>query len=137
MNTVRMLGLVSALTLAAAPAFAAPPLSVVGVWQGVSNQTTVRIIITAQGGLGTCRVIAGAMQNIPAGGASTISGWYCPATGRISFQRRLPLTNDAIQAYLGNVGDDGLIDRMGGTFSAYPVPAGGGVPGEYNFGVTR
>src|SRR5690242_10523207 len=114
----------------AAPAFAVPPPSAVGVWNGVSNQTSVRITITAQAAVGTCRAISGTMQDLPAGGASTVSGWYCPATGRISFQRRVPTSNDAIQAYLGNIGDDAAVDRMGGTITAFPVPAGGGVPGE-------
>jgi hypothetical protein len=118
-------------------ALAVPPGNVVGVWNGIGNQTPIRVTITAQGVAGTCRAISGAMQNVPAGGASTVSGWYCPATGRISFQRRVPATNDAIQAYLGNVGDDAAVDRMAGTFTAYPVPAGGGVPGEYNFNLNR
>jgi hypothetical protein len=138
MSTLKVFGLVSVLTLGvAAPAFAAPPPSVVGVWNGFSNQTPVRIIINTQAAAGTCRAILGTMQNVPGGGASTVSGWYCPATGRISFQRRVPATDDAIQAYLGNIGDDAAVDRMSGTFSAYPVPPGGGVPGEYSFNLSR
>lgn len=120
----------------AAQAMAAPPPSAIGSWRGVANQTAVLIVITGQAGNAACKSIGGTMQNLPSGGASNILGWYCPATGRISFQRMSLANNDALQAYVGNIGDDAATDRMAGTFSAYPV-AGAGLNGEYPFQLTR
>lgn len=119
----------------AAQAMAAPPPSVVGTWRGVANQTQVQIVINAQAA-GVCGTIRGTMQNLPAGGVSNVLGWYCPSTGRISFERVNPANNDALQAYVGNVADDASVDRMAGTFSAYPV-AGAGANGEYPFQLAR
>jgi hypothetical protein len=108
----------------------------VGVWDGVSNQTPIRLRVSQQGVTGTCRVIVGTMENLPASAVnSNIAGFYCPATGRFNFLRKSLTTNDASQVYSGNVGDDAATDRLSGTFAA--VASGGGTLGEYNFSFTR
>lgn len=119
----------------AAQAMAAPPPNAIGVWRGVANQTSVQVVINAQQA-GVCGTIRGVMQNLPAGGVSNVIGWYCPSTGRISFERMNPANGDALQAYVGNIASDAATDRMAGTFSAYPV-AGAGGNGEYPFYLSR
>jgi len=110
-------------------ASAAPPPSVLGVWQVIGNQSAGALVINFQNALGICRQIRGTIYGNP------IEGFYCPATGRIHFVRKNAFTNDTFQSWLGNVGDDAAVDRMGGTF-AVSAPAGG-VFGEYNFQAQR
>jgi hypothetical protein len=122
--------LVAAVTLGAVGASAAPPASVVGNWSVIANQTAGVLVITIQTPApDTCRRIAGTIYGNP------IEGFYCPTTGRIHFVRKNAATNDTIQSYLGNVGDDAAIDRMAGTFVV--TSQGGGVLREFNFQASR
>lgn len=121
--------LFAAVVLGAVGASATPPPSVLGNWSVIGNQTPGTLAITAQAAAGTCRRITGTIYTNP------IEGFYCPATGRIHFVRKTSPSNDTIQSYLGNVGDDGATDRMSGTF-VVSAP-GGGTPGEYNFQASR
>ena len=108
-------------------AWAARPASVVGSWATIANQTFITLQITSQGGPAPCRNIAGTL------GGLSVQGFYCPSTGRISFLRKDPGTNDTVQVYTGNVASDGATDRMAGTFVHQTNPDAG----EYNFSATR
>jgi hypothetical protein len=114
--------------LVAATASAAPPVSVIGNWSILGNQSFGQLIVTAQGAAGTCRAIVGTAF------ANPMQGFYCPSTGRIQFLRKNPANNDTIQIYTGNVGDfvAGLPMRMAGTFTSQNTAIGGAL-GEYNF----
>jgi len=116
-------------------AFAANwPTSIVGTWEGVSNQSEIRLVITNQSGSGECKAIAGTMNNLPSGGASNIQGFYCPATGRVMFLRKDINTNATFQSYSANTSDVGSELRMGGTFAEMNFA---GHLGEYNFYVQK
>jgi hypothetical protein len=116
-------------------AFAANwPPSVVGTWQGVANQSTVKLVITNQGATGACKSIAGTLSNVPSGGASNIQGFYCPQTGRVSFVRKDVTSNTTFQSYSGNLSDVGGELRMGGTFAELYMADH---LGEYSFVVQR
>src|SRR5262249_47268349 len=91
--------------ISSGPVWAVPPASIVGTWNGFSNQSAVQLVITSQG-TGICRAVVGTMTG------STVSGFYCPRTGRVSLLRKIPATNDTAQTYTGNVGDDAATDRM-------------------------
>lgn len=116
-------------------AFAANwPPSIVGTWQGVANQNTVKLVITSQGTTGACKSITGTLSNVPSGGASTIQGFYCPQTGRVNFVRKDVTSNDTFQAYSANVADVGAELRMAGTFAELNMADH---LGEYGFAVQK
>jgi hypothetical protein len=120
--------------LLSGPVWADPPANVLGTWNGFSNQTQVQLVINFQAsgqasGGQPCREIRGTMSNA----ATTISGFYCPKTGRVSFLRKVA-PSDTIQAYAGSVADDAATDRMAGTFSGF---IGGGCCAERPFYLTR
>jgi hypothetical protein len=94
------------------------PLSIVGTWQGVANQTTVKIVI-----------------DVPSGGASNIQGFYCPQTGRVSFIRKAINSNDTYQSYSANVSDAGAQLHMAGIFAQVDPPLSR--LGEYSFAVQK
>jgi hypothetical protein len=120
-------GAALAAALLSGPARAAPPTSLVGTWNGFSNQTALQLVITSQG-TGPCRTVQGTM------GSNPVSGFYCPRTGRLNLLRKLSPSNDTVQVYSGNVGDEAATGRMSGTFAAHP---NGGTLGEYPFWFTR
>jgi hypothetical protein len=108
------------------------PPSIVGTWQGVANQTTVKLVITSQGTTGACKSITGTFSNVPSGGASNIQGFYCPQTGRVSFVRKDVNSNDTFQSYSANVSDVGAELRMAGIFAQVQPDR----LGEYGFAVS-
>src|SRR5262249_28291746 len=75
------------------------PPSIVGTWQGVANQSNVKLVITNQGATGACKSISGTLSNVPSGGESNVQGFYCPATGRVSFVRKDMKSNATFQSY--------------------------------------
>ena len=109
------------------------PLSIVGTWQGVANQDTVKLVISSQGTTGACKSITGTFSNVPSGGESTIQGFYCPQTGRVSFVRKVIKSNDTFQSFSANVSDVGTELRMGGIFAEVLPPR----LGEYSFAVHK
>jgi hypothetical protein len=116
-------------------AFAANwPPSIVGTWIGFGNQAELKLVITNQGGTGECKAIAGTLSNVQGGGSSNIQGFYCPATGRVSFVRKDAKTNATFQSYTANVSDAGPELRMAGTFAEVNFA---GHLGEYNFSVQK
>ncbi len=108
------------------------PLSVLGNWSIIGNQHVGTLSITAQAAAGNCRRISGIVYpGTPV--AHPIEGFYCPFSGRIQFVRKQPASNDTLQVWTGNVSQDGVVDRMGGTFTSVSTALGGGSLGEYNF----
>jgi hypothetical protein len=110
------------------------PPSIIGTWQGTANQSTVKLVITSQGTTGACKAINGTLSNLPSGGASTIQGFYCPQTGRVSFVRKDVKTNDTFQSYSANVSDVGTELRLAGTFAELNMADH---LGEYGFAVKK
>jgi hypothetical protein len=127
-RTARTLALAAfGIAISSGSVWAARPTSVVGNWNTVANQTIITLQIISQGVQPVCRSISGTL------GGLSIQGFYCPSTGRISFLRKDPGTNDTIQVYTGNISSDGPTDRMAGTFIQATNPDAG----EYNFSATR
>lgn len=110
------------------------PPSIVGTWEGVANQTTVKLVIASQGTTGACKSITGTFSDVPSGGASNIQGFYCPQTGRVSFVRKAINSNDTYQSYSGNVSDVGAELHMAGIFAQVDPPSSR--LGEYSFAVS-
>ncbi len=108
------------------------PLSIVGNWSIIGNQHAGSLVIATQSAVGHCRRITGTIY--PGTAVShPIEGFYCPFSGRLQFVRKLPANNDTLQVWTGNVSQDGVVDRMGGTFTSVSTALGGGSLGEYNF----
>ncbi len=108
------------------------PLSVVGSWSIIGNQHNGLLNIVSQAAVGNCRRITGTAYPGTTV-AHPIEGFYCPFSGRIQFVRKQPASNDTLQVWTGNVSQDGVVDRMGGTFTSVSSALGGGSLGEYNF----
>ena len=101
------------------------PTSVVGAWAVTGNQTAGTLNVASQATAGKCRAITGTLYDDP------IQGFYCPASGRVEFARKL--SNGAtFQVWSGQLSDRGPVLRMGGTFSSLDVFYGGNL-GYYNF----
>ena len=103
----------------------------------VNRETDIVLTIDTQGGPGApgalnCRTIRGKINGI-----ATISGWYCPSTGRIHFVHRNLDSDIAVRVFTGNVSDDvsGQGLYMAGTVTVL-ISAFGDL-GEYNFSATE
>lgn len=89
------------------------PASIVGNWSAISNQTSITITISSQGGGETCNQIAGTI------GSDTLLGFYCPGSGRFNFLRSNS-PSGTYQAYTGNLSETSLGNVvMTGTFVDY------------------
>jgi hypothetical protein len=108
------------------------PISIVGNWNIIGNQHIGTLTIATQATVGNCRRITGTAYPGTAV-AHPIEGFYCPFSGRFQFVRKQPASNDTLQVWTGNVSQDGVVDRMGGTFTSVSTALGGGSLGEYNF----
>lgn len=97
------------------------PVSVLGNWSVLANQSPGILSITSQGAVGNCRAITGTIF-----GGNPIAGFYCPFSGRIHFLRNS--AGATFQDYTGNVSQTGLTLHMGGTFASDL-----GSFGEYSF----
>lgn len=101
------------------------PTSIVGQWALMGNQYAGTLNITAQAATGKCRAITGTVYG------ENIQGFYCPASGRFQFLRKL--SNGAtFQVWSGQLSDRAPVLRMGGTFSSVDGTVGGAL-GYYNF----
>jgi hypothetical protein len=100
------------------------PLSVLGNWSVLANQSAGTLSITSQGSIGDCRPITGTIFG------NTMVGFYCPFSGRIHVLRNSGATT--IQDYTANVSQAGPVLHMGGTFASDL-----GSFGEYNFSGTK
>ena len=136
-----LLGTLFALSAASANVALADgwPVSIVGNWSIIGNQHVGSLFIATQAAVGNCRRITGTIYPGTVV-AHPIEGFYCPFSGRLQFVRKQPTqinnappSNDTLQVWTGNVSQDGLVDRMGGTFTSISTALGGGSLGEYNF----
>ena len=100
------------------------PVSVVGNWSVLANQSAGTLSITSQGATGNCRSITGTILGNP------IVGFYCPFSGRIHFLRNSGATT--FQDYTGNLSQVGTVLHMGGIFASDLNTFG-----EYNFSATK
>jgi len=98
------------------------PVSVVGTWASLADETVGTIQITSQLNPNLlCRSITGFYTDQTSGGPNTIQGFYCPFSGRIHFLRFIHGTRITFQAWSGNLSRVGVNPKqisMGGTFSS-------------------
>lgn len=108
-------------------------------WTMQANRDTLQLVIDTQGGPGApgaaeCRGLDGTLNTTP---DIVVTGWYCPATGRIHLVHRNLTSKIAMRVFTGNVSDEviGQPLYMAGTmtvlFSAF------GDLGEYNFSAVK
>jgi len=109
------------------------PSSVQGSWSVLAAQNTGTLTITQPASTLNCQPISGTLF-----GNSTIKGFYCPSSGRISFLRTYnsDTANGAIaQYYQGNLSQTATTLRIGGTLTVFDSV--GGSLGEYNFSASK
>lgn len=106
------------------------PASVQGNWSVVANQSSGTLSITQPSSSLNCKPISGYIFAT----SSTIQGFYCPASGRISFARRNS-SGVPYQYYQGNLSQTGNTLRIGGSFAVFN--SSGGSLGEYSFYGTK
>jgi hypothetical protein len=129
-KAILSMAVLAGLCAAGSSAMAQPwPASVVGVWDVRANQSHLTLTIRTQAVAGVCKAITGLIQNVGVPPIDKIQGFYCPGSGRISFQRITAATNDTYQTWTGNLSDPGARLLIGGTFTQNP----GGNIGEYGF----
>ena len=103
------------------------PTSIVGTWTIRANDTQpFTFTVSSQSSDAPCAAISGLM------GApnDTIVGYYCPATGGVSFLRNSSNTGATYQVFTGELSWTGTTTYMTGTFSNF---AGGNDTGSYGF----
>lgn len=116
---------IAALALAVATtASAAPPESVLGVWNILTDRGYTMLDISAQGAAGApgaseCRHISGQIS------IADIRGWYCPKSGRIHFLHYNYTTNAPVRTFTGSVSVDanGAM-HMAGSLSVLAIAFG-------------
>ena len=129
-----MLSFTIAIVLTASAASAAPPATVANrTWIFDIDGSSLEVFIDTQAGPGApgqanCRHVEGKINGI-----APISGWYCPATGRIQLVHRNLDSKLAMRTFTGVVSDqvDGQPLFMAGT--ATVLYAAFGDLGEYVF----
>jgi hypothetical protein len=132
--------IVAAASVIAGNAWAQRPANLAGTtWTMQANRDTLQLVINTQGGAGApgaaeCRGLDGTLNTTP---DIVVTGWYCPASGRIHLVHRNLTSKIAVRVFTGNVSDEviGQPLYMAGTmtvlFSAF------GDLGEYNFSAVK
>jgi hypothetical protein len=103
------------------------PTSIVGTWTIRANDTQpFTFTVSSQSSDAPCALIGGLM------GApnDTIVGYYCPATGGVSFLRNSSNTGATYQVFTGGLSWTGSKTYMTGSFSNF---AGGNDTGSFGF----
>jgi hypothetical protein len=103
------------------------PTGITGTWTIRANNTELfTFAVDTQSTDAPCAAITGTM------GApnDTIAGYYCPATGGVSFLRNSAQTGATYQVFTGQLSWTGAKTYMNGTFTNY---AGSGNTGAYGF----
>jgi hypothetical protein len=101
-------------------------------WYGVANNYDVLITISGQTFGSPCGQISGTMGNKGQPADSTIQGYYCPATGKLTFLRKSKSNNVTFQSYTGwmSQADGKHVPQMSGVFTEMVNPK---ALGDYGF----
>jgi hypothetical protein len=126
-------GIATVLTAGAAMA-QAYPTSLIGTWAIVANNTQgLTFTVQAQSSDSPCAQITGVLGDTN----DIVLGYYCPATGAVSFERNASDTGVTFQVYTGSLSTTGSTLRMTGSFSDYDnVDGNGNDVGAYSFSAT-
>ncbi len=123
-----------ATVMSAGAAFAQSyPTSIVGSWTILANNTQTTFTVQAQSSTSPCAQITGVL------GATndTLLGYYCPATGAVSFERNASDTGVTFQVFTGSLSWTGTTTQMTGSFANYDdVDNSGNDVGAYSFSAT-
>jgi hypothetical protein len=110
------------------------PTSLIGTWAIVANNTQgLTFTVQAQSSDSPCAQITGVLGDTN----DIVLGYYCPATGAVSFERNASDTGVTFQVYTGSLSTTGSTLRMTGSFSDYDnVDGNGNDVGAYSFSAT-
>ncbi len=126
-------GVSLAMLCGAAPALAQDfPPTLIGTWvMRANNSQFIAVNVNNQGTTGTCPRITGTLgPNNTAG--DPVVGYYCPATGLVSFLRTSANTGATFQVFTGQLTElsTTLEEQLMGTFLSF---AGGNNNGAFSF----
>jgi hypothetical protein len=103
---------------------------VLGTWSIRANNTGVfTFTVSTESSDTPCAYITGVLGDTNDG----IAGYYCPATGQVSFLRNSSNTGATFQVFTGQVswtGNSNVLTQMSGNFSNY---GGGDNTGAFSF----
>jgi hypothetical protein len=126
-------GIAAVLTAGAAQA-QSYPASLVGTWTILANNTQdFTFTVQTQSSDSPCAQITGVL------GATNdlLLGYYCPATGAVSFERNASNTGVTFQVFTGSLSTAGSTLQMTGSFANYDnVDNNGNDVGAYSFSAT-
>ncbi|PNG27390.1 hypothetical protein CR492_00070 [Methylocella silvestris] len=104
MRNAIALAFASAIALVSVNASAATwPTSVVGVWHGYANTSDVVFTLITQKPTGKCPIVFGALTDNTYKTTGTLTGFYCPGSGRIVLLRK-DGAGHVFQSFRGNLG---------------------------------
>jgi hypothetical protein len=108
------------------------PTSIVGTWTIYANNTQAfTFTVQAQSSDSPCAQITGTFSN------DILLGYYCPATGAVSFERNASNSGVTFQVYTGSVSWAGSTTYLTGSFANYDdVDSNGNDVGAYAFSAT-
>jgi hypothetical protein len=110
------------------------PASLVGTWTIVANNTQpFSFTVQAQSSDSPCAQITGVLGD----SNDILLGYYCPATGVVSFERNASDSDVTFQVYSGALSTTGSTLYMTGSFANYDdVDNNGNDVGAYSFSAT-
>jgi hypothetical protein len=131
-NPLTLLAAVAGASLLAAGPALAYPSEAVGTWPlRADNTQALNLIILKQGSVGACPQISGVLGPYGEPGPDTVVGYYCPATGQISFLRNAAGTGATYQVFTGQLSAAGqFVPQMTGSFLSFD---GGNNNGAFSF----
>ena len=129
-----VLAAVAVVTLAgnAAHAGGYPTKLNAATWYGVANNFEIFINVFTESSATPCNQITGQMGNKGSPADSIIQGYYCPATGKVTFLRKSKVNNVTFQSYVGWMSqlNPKYAPQMNGMFTEMLNPS---ALGDYGF----
>lgn len=102
------------------------PTTLVGTWSVRANNTDLTLIVQSQSSDSPCAQITGTMG----GSTGPIVGYYCPATGVVSFLLNSGSGGATYQVYFGQASSPGSQTQITGNFTSFD---GGNGNGAFSF----
>jgi hypothetical protein len=102
------------------------PTTLVGTWSVRANNTDLTLTVQSQSSDSPCAQITGTLY----GSAGPIVGYYCPATGLVSFELNAGSAGATYQVYFGQASWAGTETEITGNFTSYD---GGNGNGAFSF----
>ena len=117
--------LAGSMALAGGASAATWPTMVQGIWGGPANGNNMQYNFTFQKPGGKCPIIYGVLTDLTLNTVSSMSGFYCPGSGRMVFMRK-DAKGHVFQVFHGNASQvlPKTVMLISGTFTDYAQKQG-------------